>query len=64
MQFFFLNMNFEELKTRCTLGSKVVLTEESVLDAFVFLYTGGNIEDYPNEEDLQRVKKNFKRLTE
>ena len=43
-------------------GSKMILTEGDVLDAYVFLSTGGSIDDYPNKEELQIVKNNFKRL--
>lgn len=57
-------MKIEELKSKCMSGSKMILTEEDVLDAFVFLYTGGSIDDYPNKDELKRVKNNFKRLVD
>ena len=55
-------MDIEELKKRCISESKMVLTEETVLDAFVYLYTGGSIDDYPNKEALEKVKDNFRKL--
>ena len=55
-------MSLEELKSKCMSGSKMILTEGDVLDAYVFLSTGGTIDDYPNKEELQRVKNNFNRL--
>lgn len=55
-------MSIEELKKTCMSESKMVLTEETVLDAFAYLYTGGSIDDYPNKEELTRVKDNFRKL--
>ncbi len=55
-------MDIEELKKKCMSESKMVLTEETVLDVFVFLSTGGSIDDFPNKDALEKVKNNFRKL--
>ena len=54
-------MKFEELKKWMS-ESKMVLTEENVLDIYVYLTSGGTVEDYPNKDKLQIVKDRFKKL--
>lgn len=44
------------------LESKMVLTEENILDIYVYLTSGGTIDDYPNKEKLKIVKDRFKEL--
>ncbi len=55
-------METKELIRKMLAESRNMLTEENILPVFAYLYSGGSLEDYPNKNELEVIKKRFKEL--